>query len=183
MVDEKFVEGIGDIVHSGMVVRFDLLALDPSSRDSDGKMKPVLRQRVVMPIDAFVSAVGKLSKSLPELEKMGVLQRRSVGKADKAGSVAAVNGSDQPTPAQTNTPGIPDAPGRRTASEPKEVGTFAATNRFDQRAAPEPSKTKPLSTAIGADRLCASGFVLAETNLIVRVYVVHHDGRRATHAQ
>lgn len=101
MVDEKYIDGIGEIVATGMVVRFDLLAIDPTTRGKDGKMKPVLRQRVVMPLDGFVQAVEKLGRSIPQLEKAGVIKRKANGKADPAGTLAAALKSAKPA---TNEP-------------------------------------------------------------------------------
>lgn len=95
MADEKFIDGIGNIAITGMVVRFDMLALDPSIRDKNDKMTPVLRQRVVMPIDGFVRAVQQLSGALPQLEKMGVLKRKPNGDTGEVDTLAAAIASEK----------------------------------------------------------------------------------------
>ena len=101
MVDERFVDAIGNIGITGMVVRFDLLALDPIVRDKDGNLTPVLRQRIVMPIDGFVRAVEKLGGALPQLEKMGVLKRKSDGGTGEVDTLAAAVAARK-NPPQTN---------------------------------------------------------------------------------
>ena len=83
MTEETFIEGIGNIRITGMVVRFDMFSLEPSSSEKEDQMKPVLRQRVVMPIDVFVRSVEKLRGTLPQLEKLGELKTRSTSEADE----------------------------------------------------------------------------------------------------
>ena len=83
MSEELYIDSIGDVVVTGMVIRFDLMALDPSQRDDKNNIQPTVRQRVVMPIDGFVTAVQKLGGTLSKLEKMGVIK-----KTRKPGSVA-----------------------------------------------------------------------------------------------
>lgn len=102
MADEKFVDGIGNIGITGMVVRFDMLALDPSIRDKEGQPTSVLRQRVVMPIDGFVRAVEKLNATLPQLEKMGVLKRKTNGEAGEVDTLAAALGSKDDPATETS---------------------------------------------------------------------------------
>lgn len=96
MAEEKFVDGIGEISISGMVVRFDMLALDPSIKDKKGQPTPVLRQRVVMPIDGFVRTVEKLSGALPKLEKLGILKRKKNGDSAEVDTLAAALASGEP---------------------------------------------------------------------------------------
>ena len=95
MAEEKFVDGIGEISISGMVVRFDMLALDPSIKDKKGQPTPVLRQRVVMPIDGFVRSVEKLHGALPQLEKLGILKRKANGEAGEVDTLAAAVAADK----------------------------------------------------------------------------------------
>ncbi len=86
MSEELYVDGVGDVVITGMVIRFDLMALDPSQRDDKNQPQPAVRQRVVMPIDGFVRAVQKLNGTLSKLEEIGVIR-----KSQKPGSVAQVD--------------------------------------------------------------------------------------------
>lgn len=89
MSEELYIDGIGDVVITGMVIRFDLMVLDPSKRDDKNQPQPAVRQRVVMPLDGFLRAVQTLSATLPQLEKIGVIK-----KGQKAGAAAAVDPAD-----------------------------------------------------------------------------------------
>ena len=150
MVDEKFVDGIGDVVINGMVVRIDLLGLDPSARDDDGKMRAVVRQRIVMPVDGFVQTVEKLKGTLPNLEKAGVIKRKSNGAAEVAEPQAA-------QPAATPAPAAakPAAP---AAAKPAASATPAsrapvATGRVNE----PPKSTTRSDFASSLDRRRSDG--------------------------
>ena len=75
MTEEVYIDSIGNVAITGMVIRFDLLALDPSQRDDKGRPQPAVRQRVVMPLDGFLRAVQSLNSTLPQLEKIGVIKK------------------------------------------------------------------------------------------------------------
>ena len=75
MPDEVFADRIGAIAVTGGVVRFDLLALDPSSPDAKGQPSPVVRQRVVMPADGFVGLANAAVHAMARLEKLGLVKK------------------------------------------------------------------------------------------------------------
>jgi len=77
MSDEIFVDTVGEVVITGGVVRIDLMAVDPSKRDAQGRPTPTLRQRIVMPADGFARLAIAMSGTLGTLEKMGLIKRRS----------------------------------------------------------------------------------------------------------
>ena len=62
MSDELFVDGVGEVVITGMVVRIDLVAFNTSDRNEQGRPKGEVRQRIVMPVDGFVRAVQTLGE-------------------------------------------------------------------------------------------------------------------------
>lgn len=75
MADELYSDGIGEITVTGPIVRIDLVSLSPSERDSKGNPKPVFRQRIVMPIDAFANSVDVMNKALAGLVDAGAVRR------------------------------------------------------------------------------------------------------------
>lgn len=75
MSDELYVDGIGDVAITGMVIRLDLVALDRSQRDDQNRPQPAVRQQVVMPIDGFLRAVQTFGKTLARLEELGVIRK------------------------------------------------------------------------------------------------------------
>jgi len=77
MADELYSDGIGEITVTGTIVRIDLVSLSPSERDSKGNPKPVFRQRIVMPIDAFANSVDIMDKALAGLVEAGAVRRAS----------------------------------------------------------------------------------------------------------
>lgn len=77
MTDELYCDGISEITVTGPIVRLDMTSLCPSKRDSDGNPEPVLRQRVIMPIEAFANAVDLMQKALDGLVEAGALRRNT----------------------------------------------------------------------------------------------------------
>ena len=75
MSEELFVDGIGNVVITGMVIRFDLMALDLSKKDDQDRPLPVVRQRVVMPIDGFLRTFQTLGATVAKLEEAGVIRK------------------------------------------------------------------------------------------------------------
>lgn len=75
MADELYSDGIGEITVTGTIVRIDLVSLSPTERDSKGNPKPVFRQRIVMPIDAFANSVDVMDKALAGLVDVGAVRR------------------------------------------------------------------------------------------------------------
>ena len=77
MTDELYCDGISEITVTGPIVRLDMTSLSPSKRDSSGNPEPVLRQRVIMPIEAFANSVDLMQKALNGLVEAGALRRNS----------------------------------------------------------------------------------------------------------
>ena len=83
MNDQVFADDVGDIIVSGAIVRFDLLIHSTTEKDTGGKPKLVVQQRVIMPIDAFLRAASRMQGSVQDLLKKGVITRAP---KDAAGS-------------------------------------------------------------------------------------------------
>jgi hypothetical protein len=77
MTQEVFADGIGEITVTGPTVRLDLVSLSPSERDADNNPKPVFRQRIVMPIEAFMNAFDLMERVAKELVDSGAVRRRA----------------------------------------------------------------------------------------------------------
>jgi hypothetical protein len=75
MEEQVYADDVGTITVSGPIVRFDLMIQSASEKDSQGKPKLVVQQRVIMPIDAFLRAAQKMQGSVQDLVKKGVIQR------------------------------------------------------------------------------------------------------------
>ncbi|HSG94174.1 MAG TPA: hypothetical protein VLA28_01550 [Afifellaceae bacterium] len=86
MSEELFADGIGNIAVTGMVIRFDLMALDRSQRDDQNRPQPAVRQHVVMPIDGFLQAFQTLGGTVAKLEEAGIIR-----KGQRPGSAATVH--------------------------------------------------------------------------------------------
>lgn len=75
MTQELYSDGIGEITVTGTIVRIDLMSLSATERDANNNPKPVFRQRVVMPVDAFANAVDLMQKALAGLVEAGAVRR------------------------------------------------------------------------------------------------------------
>lgn len=75
MHDEIYSDGIGEITVSGSVVRIDIVSLSPSERDAANNPRPVFRQRIVMPLDAFANSAELMQKVLQGLVDAGAVTR------------------------------------------------------------------------------------------------------------
>ena len=89
MTDQIYSDDIGAITVTGPIVRFDLMIQSPTETDAAGKPKLVVQQRVIMPIDAFLRAAGRMQNSVQDMVKKGVITRApkvtaSVSQADPA---------------------------------------------------------------------------------------------------
>ncbi len=82
MSNELYADGIGEITVTGTIVRIDLMSLSATERDDKNNPKPVFRQRVIMPVDAFANAVDLMQKALGGLVEAGAVRR--IGDAPKA---------------------------------------------------------------------------------------------------
>ncbi|WP_349434602.1 hypothetical protein [Pararhizobium sp. A13] len=77
MSSELYADGIGEITVTGAVVRIDLMSLSATEKDGQNNPKPVFRQRILMPVDAFANAVDLMQEALGGLVKAGAVRRLS----------------------------------------------------------------------------------------------------------
>ena len=75
MSTELYADGIGEITVTGTIVRIDLMSLSATERDASNNPKPVFRQRIIMPVDAFANAVELMQKALGGLVEAGAVRR------------------------------------------------------------------------------------------------------------
>lgn len=75
MTNELYADGIGEITVTGTIVRIDLMSLSATERDASNNPKPVFRQRIIMPVDAFANAVDLMQKALGGLVEAGAVRR------------------------------------------------------------------------------------------------------------
>lgn len=87
---ELFSDGIGEITVSGSVVRIDFVSLSATEKDMSGNPKPVIRQRIIMPLDGFANASDLMAKAVKGLEEAGAI-RRAAPHPDAAGATNGVN--------------------------------------------------------------------------------------------
>ena len=97
MSTELYSDGIGEITVTGTIVRIDVVSLSATERDASNNPKPVFRQRIIMPVDAFANAVDLMQKALAGLVEAGAVRRLG-----EAPHVAASGNNAQPTQSSTN---------------------------------------------------------------------------------
>jgi hypothetical protein len=78
MHQEVYADGIGEVTVSGTIVRIDLVSLSPTERDQSNSPKPVFRERVIMPVEAFANSVELMQKVLQGLIDAGAVKRTPV---------------------------------------------------------------------------------------------------------
>jgi hypothetical protein len=77
MSSELYVDGIGEITITNSIVRIDMMSLSATEKDGKNNPKPVFRQRIIMPIDAFANGVELMQQALNGLVKAGAVHRFS----------------------------------------------------------------------------------------------------------
>jgi hypothetical protein len=82
MENELFADSIGGITVTGSVVRVDLMTLSPTEKDEKNQPRPVLRQRLVMPVEGFVHSFGLMTQVMQQFEKSGLI-KKAPAKGDK----------------------------------------------------------------------------------------------------
>ena len=87
MGNELYADGISEITVTGSIVRIDLMSLSATERDEKNNPKAVLRQRIIMPVDAFANAVDLMQKALGGLVEAGAVRR--IGDVQKSPAVEA----------------------------------------------------------------------------------------------
>ncbi|BCH27587.1 hypothetical protein MesoLjLc_74740 [Mesorhizobium sp. L-8-10] len=75
MDKELYADGMSEITVTGSIVRIDLMSLSATERDEKNNPKPVFRQRIIMPVDAFANAVDLMQKALGGLVEAGAVRR------------------------------------------------------------------------------------------------------------
>lgn len=82
MEHQLFCDEIGTIAVNGPMVRFDLMVYSAIEVEADSP-KLVHQQRVVMPLDGFLRAAGRIQAVVQDLERKGVIRRAKDGEAEK----------------------------------------------------------------------------------------------------
>ena len=82
MVNEVFADGIGRIDFAAGVVRFDLVTVEPAVEG--GKSRLEARQRVMMPLEGFLAAIGTMTNLANKLVEAGVLRPNPAASAEAA---------------------------------------------------------------------------------------------------
>ncbi|NYZ17556.1 hypothetical protein HL658_33860 [Azospirillum sp. RWY-5-1] len=72
-IPELFADGVLDVGFGNGMVRIDLFSLSAVRRDANGQPLPALRQRVVMSLPGFLSALQAMEGMRRQLEQAGVL--------------------------------------------------------------------------------------------------------------
>jgi hypothetical protein len=72
-IPELFADGVLDVGFGNGMVRIDLFSLSAVRRDAGGQPLPAIRQRVVMSLPGFLSALQALEGMRRQLEQAGVL--------------------------------------------------------------------------------------------------------------
>jgi hypothetical protein len=95
MTTELYSDGIGEITITGPIVRIDVMSLSATERDEKNNPRPVFRQRIIMPVDAFANSVELMQKALAGLVQSGAV--RQVPDPKAAGStVSALRPNNSP---------------------------------------------------------------------------------------
>ncbi len=71
MDDQVFSDGLGAITSVGGTIRIDLVAYSPTEIDARGQPALTFRQRVIMPVDAFLLAADKIQEVAAALTRSG----------------------------------------------------------------------------------------------------------------
>ncbi len=96
MSNELYADGIGEITITGTIVRIDLMSLSATDRDANNNPKPVFRQRIIMPVDAFANAVDLMQKALGGLVEAGAVRR--IGDMSAAAAADVQSGASNASP-------------------------------------------------------------------------------------
>lgn len=94
MEEQNFADGIGGVSVVGTTVRIDFVALSPSEQDPEGKPKAVLQRRMIMSIEGFLHAAGKIQEVAAAIRKIGAEklsegQERALSRDASGGEVKA----------------------------------------------------------------------------------------------
>lgn len=76
MTKETFADAIGRVDLVAGVVRLELVSVEPPT-DGSTQGQPVVRQRVIMPLEGFVGSLDTLADFAKKLEAAGILKRNA----------------------------------------------------------------------------------------------------------
>jgi hypothetical protein len=82
MQDEVYSDGISEISITGPIVRIDLMSLSPADRDANNNPKPMFRQRIVMPVEAFANSVELMQRVVKGLIEAGAIKENTASPSD-----------------------------------------------------------------------------------------------------
>lgn len=75
MAQEIFSDGFANIAVTGAIVRIDLMSM--VGQDKDGKPRFEAKERLVMPLDAFLRSYTMADDVINKLMKAGVVNKRT----------------------------------------------------------------------------------------------------------
>lgn len=75
MTTEFFTDGFANIAVTGTIVRIDLMSM--VGVDKEGKPRLEVKQRMVMPLDAFLRSYSMADDIVNKLMKAGVVNKRT----------------------------------------------------------------------------------------------------------
>lgn len=76
MEQEIFADGISSIVLEGGVIRIDLMSIVPGPRGDDNKPQMAFRQRIIMPVEGFISSYKIIQGIIEKMEQSGLITRQ-----------------------------------------------------------------------------------------------------------
>lgn len=74
--NELYVDGFGNIVVTGTIVRIDLIGLSAAGTPEDKQPRFEHRQRLILPLDGFLRAFGMQEDVIKKLMDAGVVAKR-----------------------------------------------------------------------------------------------------------
>lgn len=125
MDQQHFTDGIGRITVIGGIVRLDLVTYSATESDANGQPRPVLTQRLLMSVDAFLRSSEKILETVQAITK--AQQQRAVPAPQQPAPPQAA-----PNPAQQNPPPLP----RQEQIAPQQPAA-------PQQPVPPPARPKP----------------------------------------
>jgi hypothetical protein len=76
MADDLFADMVGEVRFEAGVIRIDLVSYSSGERDAEGRAKPVVKGRLIMPPEGFLRTYATLERFIKKLKDAGVLVRR-----------------------------------------------------------------------------------------------------------
>ena len=75
MNKEFFIDGISAIHVTGNLVRIDGISLQPQLASPNGQPVVEISQRIIMPIEGFIEAIGLQQKIVRQLIEAGIVKQ------------------------------------------------------------------------------------------------------------